>query len=442
MVFLLMASGGPDKSARGIANGGLPLPNDNYWVATEDDCSRPFEYNRTAEILPTAYVPVVCVPMLVLLCTVGNVMNLFILSRYCRIGAKQVFLLSLAMSDMLAMWSSIPIYLNQNSRILAIDLTANSFLVDSYGVFTWMQYTFCYVSDWILVAFSVERLAAFRCLKHHKGQRWPALALVFLIVVVRPPSRPHSCLFKLREPWFPSFRYYHWWLYREADNSYDQPEWVAQWVRLRQQTDIMCPILVTLTLLIINLWLLTYLKRQLKLSKGLIAVATTTNRQNSLSVNGYSGKNSLIPPTATSTKALPTSSTSRQDNLTRMLLGCVAVYIVTQLPMVLLNTLDHLSNAPFCLFQLQRKAHWEPVILTLALVNYSANFFVYVGTSSKYRRMVNGMGRHVARRRPHPGGGASPRRSITSAMAVSGVIRKSLPFSWVVKQPNGSADSF
>lgn len=87
----------------GYANGGLPLPNDDYWIAQEDDCRRPFQYNRTSETLWPAFVPVIFVPMLVLLCTVGNVINLYILSKFCRRGSKQVLLLALAASDMLAM---------------------------------------------------------------------------------------------------------------------------------------------------------------------------------------------------------------------------------------------------------------------------------------------------------------------------------------------------
>lgn len=208
---------------------------------------------------------------------------------------------------------------------------------------------------------------------------------------------------------------------------------------------IVCPILVTLTLLVINLWLLAYLKRQLQLSKTLVASAAlppTTAAPDPPSQY-------LMPPKQSTTgNTTPTALTqpkpTRQDNLTRMLLGCVAVYIITQLPMVLLNTLDHLSNAPYCIFQLDQKAYWEPIILTLALVNYSANFFVYVGTSSKYRRVVNGIGRDVTHRykvvhTPEQGpqnGEVSQKSRVSMTGSVSGIIGSSLPFSWNRTRPS------
>lgn len=34
---------------------------------------------------------------------------------------------------------------------MSINLTIHPFLVDSYGAFTWLQYTFCYVSDWYVL---------------------------------------------------------------------------------------------------------------------------------------------------------------------------------------------------------------------------------------------------------------------------------------------------
>jgi hypothetical protein len=129
-----------------------------------------------------------------------------------------------------------------------------------------------------------------------------------------------------------------------------------------------------LSLCVINLWLLIYLKRQLNLRKCLMAPILSSNEKNN------AGR-----------------SPSRNYGLTRMLLGCVALYIITQLPAVALNTLDHLSNAPYCLFQLHWKRNWEPIISTLALVNYSANFLVYMGTSPKYRKMVRRITRHATK---------------------------------------------
>lgn len=67
----------------------------------------------------------------------------------------------------------------------------------------------------------------------------------------------------------------------------------------------------------------------------------------------------------------------RGGNLTRMLLGCVIVYFITQIPAVIVNTTIYFS--PDCC------SDWQPVVSTIALINYSVNFFVYMGMSHKFR---------------------------------------------------------
>ncbi|GAV04953.1 hypothetical protein RvY_15151-2 [Ramazzottius varieornatus] len=82
----------------------------------------------------------------------------------------------------------------------------------------------------------------------------------------------------------------------------------------------------------------------------------------------------------------------------RMLVACVLLYSLTQAPSVVLNTVDHFSNAPYCHNLLTDYEDWEPLVTTLALVNYAGNFYVYVLMSSTYRTALkDSFRRHIKR---------------------------------------------
>ncbi|OWA51076.1 hypothetical protein BV898_15576 [Hypsibius exemplaris] len=357
------------SSAPKMATGGMILPWYGHWTTEEDDCHRLI--NRTTELPATAYVSVVCVPFLVLFCTAGNIANFWILWRHCQPGAKQTFLLSLAVVDVLALWCAVPLYLNNNSEIFGIDYLEAPFLVYSYGFFFWLQYTLWNVSDWILVAFSLDRLNAFQFRapsRVHEGHRRRALFMVCGFFLLAGTIGSGTLV-----------GFYHWW--NNRTKYYVQPEWVAKWTRIRQQIDIACPIMVTVFLFVINLWLFLHLRKQMKLGRKLM-----------------SATNSITAPSGNA-RSQRAAKQRRQNHLTRMLLGCVAVYFITQLPAVILNTLDHLSFAPYCLFHFTAKPVWEPIISTLALVNYSSNFAVYVGMSDVFRQAAEVLASRISRGR-------------------------------------------
>jgi hypothetical protein len=223
----------------------------------------------------------------------------------------------------------------------------------------------------ILVAFSLERLAVFRFQSPKrvaKGHRRSTLILVSTLALVAGVTTSGTLVW-----------YYHWWTNRHQE-TYSQPEWVAQWIRLRQKIDVSLPFRVRVRVRV------RVLKKegvfrfsdcipdpgcsQSSADQSVLADLPETSNQNRQAFDSGGQKKARQPPVL---------------NLTRMLLGCVAIYFGTQFPAVILNTLDHLSYAPHCLFHLKYRLDWEAVISTLALVNYSANFFVYVGISKRYR---------------------------------------------------------
>ena len=101
-------------------------------------------------VLETAYVPLTVYPFLLVLCTLGNTVNLLVLSRLTKIRIKEVLLLGLAVSDTLIMWLALPRYLDHHAGVLGLHSYQQypAVLLHGFGFFTWMQYTFYYVSDW------------------------------------------------------------------------------------------------------------------------------------------------------------------------------------------------------------------------------------------------------------------------------------------------------
>ncbi|GAU96562.1 hypothetical protein RvY_07992 [Ramazzottius varieornatus] len=135
--------------SRGVTFGGLAGPNLKEWIILEDDCNRVYNHSHNDKFASEVaqLVPVVFIPVLICLCTLGNILNIIVLCRYCRTGAKQVFLLALAISDMMVMWSVLVLYLNRYPDLLGLDLAKESSLVGSFGAFTWLHYTFGHMSD-------------------------------------------------------------------------------------------------------------------------------------------------------------------------------------------------------------------------------------------------------------------------------------------------------
>lgn len=83
------------------------------------------------------------------------------------------------------------------------------------------------------------------------------------------------------------------------------------------------------------------------------------------------------------------------DGIYAMLLGCVVVYFVTQLPSITINTLQY-----FSFFAYSQISFLHPIVWTISLINYSMNFAVYSLTSKKYVALARGLCIPVYQRPP------------------------------------------
>lgn len=78
-----------------------------------------------------------------------------------------------------------------------------------------------------------------------------------------------------------------------------------------------------------------------------------------------------------------------------VLLGCVALYFLTQMPSLIINILEHFFVLPVC--GTSPTNELRPIVWTITLVNYSVNFAVYMLTSQQYRKNVKSLCFHTYR---------------------------------------------
>ncbi|OQV22656.1 hypothetical protein BV898_03481 [Hypsibius exemplaris] len=337
--------------------------------------------NGTTETSETVYVPLILYPVLLIVCTVGNIINVLVLSRFTKIRIKEVLLIGLAVSDTFIMWLALPRYIDHHGGVFGLHDKPDYplFLLNGFGFFTWMHYTFYYVSDWVLLIFSLERLMAFRYPHHHRRIRsrlnWTALLLVAVTVLSSLLCLEHLV-------W-----YYHWLPNREQD-SYEAPLWLTNWDAMQTRADIVFPVLTAACLLVINTSLLVYLKRRLLFSASFRRSTLSPKPSTALPPDGPA-------PTArhwlrNRPIAEEASQIGPNINMDVLLLGCVALYFLTQFPAVIFNVFEYLSGPPHCQLSDGGRSvlRWlQPIVQTLSLVNYSANFLVYAGLNRKYRQL-------------------------------------------------------
>ncbi|XP_055349319.1 uncharacterized protein LOC129596150 isoform X2 [Paramacrobiotus metropolitanus] len=284
-------------------------------------------------------------------------------------------------------WFALPRYLNLHRSVLGIEVQPMEFLGITMGVFTWLQYTFQYVSDWLLVLFSLERLAGFRFpTQHHvwrtrtRGIAGAFCGLIILSALLTCETvpyyyiniwRPAVAAIKAEDPGSCAMS--------SGAGQITAPHWLDVWESVQHIVDMVLPILISGLLFFLNTWLICHIKRHSwQEDDGGSTASDYTYVRNS------STKGSII------TRHTKICAKQAKTKINRMLLGAVSMYFITQLPVVLLNLIGlSLSAQPYCRFDFFIRPYLQPIIWTIALVNYSGNFLVYFGVSHTYRRIFH-----------------------------------------------------
>ncbi|XP_055346626.1 uncharacterized protein LOC129594091 [Paramacrobiotus metropolitanus] len=149
-----------------------------------------------SHVARSQYIFIVCYPVLLLICTLGNLLNITVLSSIRPPQCATVFLIALAVGDLLTLWMQLPQYM----FILNPDMFTMQYYsyekMNAYtqGWYIWMQMMWPVFSDWILIAFSVERVKAlFNPLSYHGPPAARRARIVILCILLYAAL---SCVYK------------------------------------------------------------------------------------------------------------------------------------------------------------------------------------------------------------------------------------------------------
>ncbi|OQV26106.1 hypothetical protein BV898_00231 [Hypsibius exemplaris] len=325
--------------------------------------------NTCSQLPSTSHLSLIAYPCLLVVCSLGNALNVVVLLRLeKKLQLKEALLLALSLSDIVVMWFCLPLYLELHACHLLRALTQPTDSFD-HGIicFRWLHYSFCYISDGILVLFSCERLMAFRWIHTHRLVRNRRRLAVFGILVVSVIAVLITLEWVVGPYYVTGLERIHLAAAENSTRTFEIPTWLLEWQEVQQAFDIAFPIAILCVTLAVNLWLLCYLRKSLRFSvrfrsRSLRSAGSLTNGNSS---EGSSGINMYV-----------------------LLLGCSSLYFITQSPAVVINTIAYLCSSDKQLLDPSGTlALLRPVAWTLSKLNYSVNFLVYAGLSRRYRTL-------------------------------------------------------
>ncbi|OQV11697.1 hypothetical protein BV898_14041 [Hypsibius exemplaris] len=114
---------------------------------------------------PIHLVETICYPFLFLLCTIGNILNILILKKNRSKTTADIYMTFLAISDLCILWLFFPVWIRKIAftSLPAVESSNSSrFHVAIYifesGLYPGLMTIFYFLSNWIVVIFSLERL--------------------------------------------------------------------------------------------------------------------------------------------------------------------------------------------------------------------------------------------------------------------------------------------
>ncbi|XP_055344917.1 uncharacterized protein LOC129592817 [Paramacrobiotus metropolitanus] len=293
---------------------------------------------------------------LLVLCTVGNGLNLTVLLRSVKTWRMSAchYMIATAVADLGSLWFALPFFLHLLSRGQT-EYTPSV----AFGIVPWMDDASMWLSDWILVMFSWERLLVILCPFHFRSlQRVTVARIAILILLVLSLSfnmvnfvvnyeDPHNHMIGARYGF-------------DSDGSLS---WIRQWFAFHAKAMIIVRLLTFLLILIPNCILI-----------GFLAYYRQTEI-NTMRVTPNARKESCVSPTR-----------SAQNSINVILLSSAALFLITRAPQtfqmcaVAANSKIGLYNAD------DSVTHITDDFINLAvLIGYTMNFYVYLLTERQYR---------------------------------------------------------
>ncbi|XP_055349153.1 probable G-protein coupled receptor B0563.6 [Paramacrobiotus metropolitanus] len=287
-------------------------------------------------------------PLLLTACTIGNVLNLVLLISTKRQKTTNAYMIAVAIADIIVLsWTFFPPYLWNTSATLHLPYKNrhNWAIVSAALPYTiWIQETFIQMCDWVLTAFSLERLLAIARPFTFKWVQRATTARIVIIVLLLFSIVFNSGNF-LRE----------WYLWRYTLTIGTLPAWLKDWTKAQDAAEVVVSFLKFFGLLCINVLVIGALNRQQRSDIG---------QQRS---------------------AQAVTSLRRSKSSNHLLLGSVALYLTTLLPSMVYKFLEMADTYKVYNFDPSAKLFATPFCDVTMLTNYSVNFFLYLTVSENYR---------------------------------------------------------
>ncbi|XP_055336666.1 uncharacterized protein LOC129587099 [Paramacrobiotus metropolitanus] len=333
----------------------VPSQGNSTMTSNTDSCGfRILDHNLIAQH-PVKYLYWVTYPLLLLICTVGNTLTLIVLSREGAQSVKWIFLMALAFSDLMIMWAQFFPWVAEIAG--NIDGTGFDVFMGGFGgAYAFLEEMFLTSSDWILVAFSIERFAAIA---------FPVWYDVILAKVSRTIRAVISVvgIFTLAAVYSLWNLFDSYWFYYNDDKRcpvvlIKPPQYIKDWRTIYVMASIIVPA--------VNFGLILFLNSFVTLR----LLYYRQFRQQPVHMNNPCG--------------------SQAWQATRMLFATAVVYCATQtFPLVFL-IMRRLVGYPRCSYFINEDtyAKFARTNALLVNINYSINFLLYSLISTGFRQLL------------------------------------------------------
>ncbi|XP_055338527.1 neuropeptides capa receptor-like [Paramacrobiotus metropolitanus] len=305
-------------------------------------------------------------PLLLLIGTLGNLLNIIVLKQEKPCTSKNVYLVAIALSDMLFMWMGFFVYVsNFDGEVHGRPRDSVRAMVRHMGgACHFCQEVATIFSSWLIIAFSVERFMAIRCpLKHlvkdNVRQSWINIAGILPTAIVLASHRLVD---------------YYWYHATAITGSpYKRPDFLDGWNKVYTWLITLINVTTFIIILAVNAKLLREIIRTRKFQQ--------VEFQRSLASHTSSNSSDSTPSNARINPRM-------EKNALILLGGVVLMFLITQMPVVVHNILHLLEKSCIRRYPVEWRRVAVPVCNFLLNVNYSCNFLVYCSIDKRFRRSV------------------------------------------------------
>ncbi|GAV00088.1 hypothetical protein RvY_10986 [Ramazzottius varieornatus] len=291
-------------------------------------------------------------PVLLVLCTVGNILCLYALYRYREKCSSTVYLVAVAICDLCVLWFYMGTFL-----VEILDLSEDRMeswvwnqYVESRGIVLWWRHTCIQLSDWVLMAYIIERFVTvyrstapaglFIVITKDAFRR--ALITVAILgllsAIFQSGDLVRQAVYLAKRHGFPVM----------TNTSHVVEPLIQRWHDAQTTGEIAMMLVKGVLIAVLNC-MLAYQMSRAQASRRLLV------------------------------RHVSEASTSSVPHSVLLISG--ALYLVTQTPTAVCEAVFLATGKDYC-------CSFIPLINTLSLSNYSLNFFMYCLVTQKFRRFL------------------------------------------------------